>query len=74
MNTKISVKQAVAIDHTNAYLVTVANDLIGTEQYVVWTGNDGKGLWLDEKQIEGRAQFDAGKNPREAIRRYFGRM
>ena len=70
MNTKVSVKAANDIDHTNAYYVTVT-DLTGTRKHTVWTGPKGNGLWIDGKQVEGNAQFSAGKNAAAAIRRYF---
>lgn len=67
---KVSVKQAPHIDHTNAYTVTEDNYGV-VKEWIVWTGTDGKGLWLNGKQVEGRAQFDAGNNASAAIRRYF---
>lgn len=72
MQRKVSVRQAGDIDHTNAYAVTVT-EFDETTEHVVWTGNDGKGLWIDGHQVEGRSQFSAGKNASAAIRRYFSR-
>lgn len=66
METKISVKIAGDIDHTNAYYVTDSGG-----EHVVWTNSNGRGLWIDGKQHEGQLQFNAGKNPAAAIRRYF---
>lgn len=70
MTRKVSVKQANTGD-TNAYTVKITDDLIGNQTHTVWTGPTGKGLWIDGRQVEGNLQFSAGKNPREAIRRYF---
>jgi len=61
-----SVRQARDVDATNAYTVTVDSQHVGTAH----TDSYGNGLWLNGKQVEGTSQFDAGKNPREAIRRY----
>lgn len=73
---KVSVKQANDVDHENAYYVTLNENGL-TEKLVAWTGKDGKGLWIDygagAKQVEGRAQFEAGANAAAAIRRYFTR-
>jgi hypothetical protein len=64
MNT-VSVKIARDVDQTNAYTVTKDGN-----QHTVWTGPNGTGLWIDGKQVEGTADFSAGRNPAQAIRRY----
>lgn len=64
--TTISVKQARDIDHANAYTVTTDN-----ETYTIWTNDNGRGLWINGRQIEGTSQFDAGRHPDSAIRHYF---
>lgn len=66
MAQKLSVKIAGDIDHTNAHYVTDENG-----EHVVWTNERGHGLWIDGKQVAGTSQFNAGKNPSAAIRRYF---
>lgn len=74
MNTqrKVSVKQAPDVDATNAYAVTVTDNLNGTTwTATVHTDKNGRGLWADGQQVEGQSQFSAGKNPAAAIRRYF---
>ena len=70
MATKVSVKRANDVDATNAYTVTVTEYGQATTHHV-HTGPAGKGLWIDGKQVEGNMQFNAGKNPSSAIRRYF---
>lgn len=68
----VSVRQANDVDATNAYTVTVKDDVLDeTVTHTVWTGHGGKGLWIDGQQVEGLAQFNAGKDPDQAIRRYF---
>ena len=73
MSSKVSVKVAGDVDHENAHYVTLTENGL-TEKFVAWTGKDGKGLWVDygagARQIEGRAQFNAGANPAAANRRY----
>jgi hypothetical protein len=68
----VSVKKANDVDATNAYTVTVT-ELGETETHTVHTDQDGKGLYQDGKQIEGRGQFDAGKDAAAAIRRYYSK-
>lgn len=70
METIVSVKTARDIDATNAYYVTVVEFGEKTE-YTVHTNTHGHGLWIDGKQVEGTSQFNAGRNPAAAIRRYF---
>lgn len=67
---QISVRQAQRTDHENAYTVTIT-EWGETRSHTVWTGPKGRGLWVDGQQVEGNLQFSAGRNPREAIRRYF---
>ena len=67
----LHVEVAIDIDQTNAYYVTFT-DLGGKQHaYTCYTNKAGKGLWIDGEQVLGTSQFYAGKNPREAIRRYF---
>lgn len=68
MYSKISVKQR----NNMHFAVTVTNaftDEINTMD--VHTNIAGEGLWIGGKQTLGTCQFSAGKNPREAIRRFF---
>lgn len=72
METKISMKIAIDIDAANAFYVTETDALTGERKvYAVHTDLHGRGLWIDGKQILGASQFSAGRNPREAIRKYF---
>lgn len=74
MAIKLSVKRNKTVDAPNAYTVTVTSDepTFGCKlEYEVHTSERGEGLWIDGKQCEGTTQFHAGKQPREAIRRYF---
>ncbi len=66
----VSLKQAPDVDYWNAYTVTITEH-DETTTHTVWTGHGGKGLWQDGKQIEGLGQFNAGKHPDDAIRRYY---
>ncbi len=66
----VSVKQANDVDATNAYTVTITEFGI-VDTLNVHTGPTGKGLWINGQQVEGNAQFAAGKRPAAAIRRYF---
>jgi hypothetical protein len=68
-NVTVSMKQALS-EQANAYHVTVSGPA-GTHKYTAHTGPKGKGLWIDGEQVEGNAQFSAGKNPRETMRRWF---
>lgn len=72
MSNQVSVRKANDIDHTNAHYVIVV-DMAGTQYHTVWTGPKGNGLWIDGRQVEGNAQFNAGKNAAAAIRRYFSK-
>lgn len=70
----VSVKKESYGERVNAHQVVVTIDYGGvktSDVYHVHTGQDGKGLWIGRTQIEGNAQFDAGKRPADAIRRYF---
>lgn len=80
---KVSVKQARDIDATNAYHVVVKEEwenYLGNQwaepmcDVIAHTDHKGYGLWIDGKQVQGTCQFSAGKNPREAIRRYFHKV
>lgn len=43
------------------------------DKYTVRTNNDGEGLWIDEKQVEGTCQFSAITKDsfRAKVRRFF---
>lgn len=62
----VSVKQAIDIDATNAFYVTVDGETVTAH-----TDPHGNGLWIEGKQVEGKSQFSAGRNPASAMRRYF---
>ena len=71
---KISIKQNIHIDAANAYDVTVTDYLTGQKtNYEVHTDSNGNGLWVDGKQVVGLSQFNCGKKPTDAIRRYFNK-
>jgi len=72
MTGSITIRQCRDVDAANAFLVTITTDL-DTRQHNVHTNPRGEGLWVDGVQVLGTCQFRAGKNPREAIRRYFQR-
>jgi len=69
---KVSIKRANDVDATNAYTVTIQQWGM-TDVQNVHTGPNGRGLWVNGQQVEGNAQFRAGKNPAAAIRRYFSK-
>lgn len=70
---KVSVHASTTIDQPNAHTVFIERGQL-EESFVAWTNEKGNGLWLDGKQVVGTDQFSAGKNAREAIRRYFQKL
>ena len=65
MATKITLKQNIHIDAANAYTA-----IVDGEELTLSTNDNGKGLWINGRQIEGTSQFSAGKDPAAAYRRY----
>lgn len=68
---KVSVHKIKNSLYTNAYKVTITDVNGVTQNFDVSTNGDGYGLWINNNQVLGTCQFDAGSNAREAIRRYF---
>ncbi len=70
---KVSVKIAPKIDAENAYNVEVLEEYEDKPtSFTVHTNRQGRGLWIDGKQVEGTGQFDLHVKDKAAkIRRYF---
>ena len=72
MSIKISLKNFdISAPYGNGYIVTVSGYWSDPIKFECYTTENGKGLWVDGQQREGKLQFNAGKNPAAAIRRYF---
>lgn len=70
MSIEVSMRREPAINHANAYVVYVSYDGV-RHHHIVWTGDDGRGLWEDGVQVAGRNQFCAGARPAEEICRFY---
>ncbi len=70
---KVSVTVAPDIDAENAYYVEVLEEYDDEpKRFTIHTNRQGRGLWVDGKQIEGTSQFDLHVKDKSAkIRRYF---
>lgn len=70
MNNKVSVTKDK--NYHNTWEVTIEDDF-GVTTKKVNTNEGGRGLWVNDRQVEGTAQFSVSKikNPSAKIRQYF---